>query len=291
MRLIRYRSPIDGIPRMGLVEDAIVHELENPDFLDILDPSTDEPINITRTKRRHRLGVIEPLLLRPIRPSKLVGFGVTFEKGKERGGEEGNLNNDPYQRVYEAERPEIFKKGDAKDCAGPGEPLYLREDVIYPTPEAELVFVVGYGREPVAYTLGNDFTDRGIELMNPLYLPQAKTSVKCASIGPSLVIPDKIDQFDPFNLEMKLQVIRGKEVVYEGRQNTSQMRRRMEIMEYLFRGSTIPEGTVVFTGTGIPPMPEPGLQHGDVVEIYAGPIGLLRNPVLEYKHPILTSRP
>ena len=77
--------------------------------------------------------------------------------------------------------------------------------------------------------------------------------------------PDKIDQFDPFNLEIILQVIRGKEVIYEGKQNTSQMRRKTEIMDYLFRGSTIPAGSVAFTGTGIPPIPEPGLQHGDVV--------------------------
>ena len=292
MKLIRYRSPIDGFPRMGRVEDNVVYELENPDFLDIINPITDEPTNIIRSRWRYRLDVIEPLLLRPIRPSKLVGFGVTYERAKGRGKEKEDVGkvtvSDPYEKVYYAERPEIFKKGDAKDCAGPSEPLYLREDAIYPTPEAELVIVVGYGSVPVAYSLGNDFTDRGIELENPLYLPQAKTSAKCASLGPSLMIPDKIDQFDPFNLEIILQVIRGKEVIFEGKQNTSQMRRKTEIMDYLFRGSTIPAGSVAFTGTGIPPIPEPGLQHGDVVEIYADPIGLLRNPILEYKRPLLS---
>ena len=56
------------------------------------------------------------------------------------------------------------------------------------------------------------------------------------------------------------------------------MKRRIEeLIDFLFLANTVPDGTVLLTGTGIIQTEEAALQENDVVEITIPEIGTLRN--------------
>ena len=185
---------------------------------------------------------------------------------------------DVYQRVYEAERPELFLKATGPRVLGPGATLGLRGDSDWHVPEPELGLVLGADGTVLGYTLGNDLSSRDIEGENPLYLPQAKIFAGSCALGPVVVSADEID--DPYALTIALRITRGPDVVFEGEIETSSLHVRLEtLIEYLRRDNWLPPASVLLTGTGVVPPDEFTLAIGDAVEISCEQIGSLRNRV------------
>lgn len=213
----------------------------------------------------------------PLMPAEVWGAGLTYQRSRDARVEESTLP-DVYERAYREERPELFFKDSGRRTVGPGEPIGVRSDSSWTVPEPELALVLGEGAEVAAVTLGNDVSARDIEGDNALYLPQAKTFARCCALGPVLVPASEVDLY---NLEMVCRIIRDGRPIFEGATSTRLMRRRFDhLVSYLVRSNPVPAGTVLLTGTGIVPPDDVALRPGDVVEIEAPGIGVLRNPVV-----------
>jgi len=218
-------------------------------------------------------------LLAPIGTQEVWAAGVTYfrsrtarmEESKDAGG--GSF----YDRVYAAERPEIFFKATPQRVAHPGQPMHLRSDSKWMVPEPELTLVINPRGEIIGYTIGNDLSCRDIEGENPLYLPQAKCFKLCAAIGPCLYITQ-----EPLNPDTKISVTitRAGAAVFSGETPISQLKRGVqELADFLYRDNTFPTGALLMTGTGIVPGDEFTLQSGDEVAITIEGIGTLVNPM------------
>ena len=105
-----------------------------------------------------------------------------MEESKDAGG--GSF----YDRVYEADRPELFFKATPHRVVGPGGAVRIRSDSRWNVPEPELTLAINARGAIFGYTIGNDMSSRDIEGENPLYLPQAKVYAGSAALGPCLVI-------------------------------------------------------------------------------------------------------
>jgi len=213
-------------------------------------------------------------LTMPITPPEVWGAGVTYRRSAD-FREEGSCI---YDKVYSADRPELFFKATASRCAGPGEPIGRRRDSTFTASEPELAVVVGARGAIRGLTLANDVSAWDIERENPLYLPQSKVYRACFALGPVIVTADEV--LDPYSLDLTCRVERGERTVFSGSASTSQLKRRLpELVEWLRRSNEVPAGTVLSTGTGIIQPMDVGLEEGDVVSIACPAIGELRNPV------------
>lgn len=220
----------------------------------------------------------DAILLAPIDEQEVWACGVTYLRSRDARMEE-STEEDVYERVYNAERPELFFKATASRVTGPGQPVAIRSDSTWDVPEPEIALVVNAHREVVGYTVGNDMSSRSIEGENPLYLPQAKMYAACAGLGPVISLTDEIA--DPSNLGVKLAITRGGATAFEGETSTSQMARSFEdLVTYLHRHNTFPAGAFLMTGTGIVPPSGFTLEDGDVVSITIDGIGTLQQPVM-----------
>jgi 2-dehydro-3-deoxy-D-arabinonate dehydratase len=218
-------------------------------------------------------------VLPPIGTQEVWAAGVTYfrsrtarmEESKDAGG--GTF----YDRVYEADRPELFFKATAWRVRGPRAGIRIRKDAKWNVPEPELALCVNARGEIVGYTIGNDVSSRDIEGENPLYLPQAKVYDGSCALGPGLyVTKDPL----PAETEITIRITREHEVAFQGETALSQMRRKPEeLVEYLYRETSFPAGAILLTGTGIIPPDEFTLRSGDLVEITIEPIGTLSNVV------------
>jgi 2-dehydro-3-deoxy-D-arabinonate dehydratase len=210
----------------------------------------------------------------PITPPEVWGAGVTYRRSADFREEGSGI----YDKVYDAERPELFFKATASRCAGPGEPIGRRRDSTFTASEPELAIVVGAGGAILGFTLANDVSAWDIERENPLYLPQSKVYRGCFAMGPVIVTADEIR--DPYALELTCRVDRAGREVFRGSASTAQLKRRLpELVDWLRRSNDVPAGTVLSTGTGIIQPMDVGLEEGDVVSISCPPIGDLHNPV------------
>ncbi len=218
----------------------------------------------------------------PIHPVEVWASGCTYETSAAfRDGETVALDNTTregmYAYVYREERPEIFFKGTARVCVGPGQPIGIRSDSKFTAPEPELAVVLGKKGKIVGYTLANDVSAWDIERENALYLPQSKVYTACCSLGPVIVTVDEIT--NPYNLNMTCEILRGEEVRFSGATSTGKLHRKIEqIVEFLVRSNPVPAGSVLCTGTGIIVTEEVALAPGDVVRIRVPEIGELSNP-------------
>jgi len=217
-----------------------------------------------------------PHLLMPIDPPEAWGFGVTYKRSADMRDQDSD--QDIYGRVYHAERPELFFKGTATRCTGPNGAIGIRSDSAFTAAEPELAYVLGANSEILGYTICNDVSAWDIERENPLYLPQSKIFTGCCAIGPMFVTSSEVD--DPYNLDIKCQIFRGDQSIYQGEVNTVQINWKFETLtEYLTRDNPIPLGTIVSTGTGIITPEDMPLADGDIVEIEIDGLGKLSNPV------------
>ena len=221
-------------------------------------------------------GAAEDPLLPPVEPEHEVwASGVTYLQSRE-AREIESADADAYERVYVAERPELFFKAPGWRVVGHEGRVRVREDSHWNVPEPELVVVVNSAMEVVGYTAGNDVSSRDIEGENPLYLPQAKVYDGSCSLGPGIVLsgPDAMR-----DLRVSMEIRRSGETVFEDQLDTSQMKRSPEeLAEYLGKELALPFGAFLMTGTGIVPEDDFTLRIGDVVGISVGDL-FLQNEV------------
>ncbi len=216
-------------------------------------------------------------LLCPLVPPETWAAGVTYERSRAARMHESE-QADVYDRVYEAERPELFIKDAAgRRTVGPGEEIAARSDATWTVPEPELAIVLGAGGTPLAVTIGNDVSSRDIEGANPLYLPQAKVYAGACALGPALLVPKDWDA--PFGIQLNIYDANDR-LLFAGETSTASMRRSFsELIDFLRRDNVVAAGTVLLTGTGIIPPDDVGLAPGHAVEIRIPGIGTLRNTV------------
>jgi 2-dehydro-3-deoxy-D-arabinonate dehydratase len=215
-------------------------------------------------------------LLAPIGAQEVWAAGVTYERSRD-GRMEESTEASIYDRVYTAERPEVFFKATGPRVVGAGDAIGVRVDSPWNAPEPELGLVVNADGELFGYTIGNDASSRTIEGENPLYLPQAKVYERACALGPGIVPAWAVEP--PFAIEM--QVLRGDEVAFEGTTSTDRITRSFEdLIAWLTAALDFPDGDVLLTGTGIVPDESFTLLPGDVVSIEVPGLGNLTNPVV-----------
>lgn len=217
-------------------------------------------------------------LLAPIDQQEVWASGVTYLISRDAREEESGQSN-IYNRVYDAERPELFFKATPHRVVGHRDYIYVRSDSKWSVPEPELALVIGPSMAIVGFTIGNDVSSRDIEGENPLYLPQAKVHLRCCALGPAVTLRQSETVPDGRNLDIRSVIYRGGQPVFEGQISTSRIKRTFEeLVKYLGRDQVYPNGVVLLTGTGIVPS-NFDLTEGDEVEITIAEIGTLRNPV------------
>jgi len=218
--------------------------------------------------------VATPLI--PIHPCEVWACGCTYETSATFRDAECGTRESFYAYVYKSQRPEVFFKGTARVCVGPGQPIGIRPDSHFTAPEPELAVVLGSGGKVLGYTLANDVSAWDIERENPLYLPQSKVYTGCCSLGPVIVTTDELP--DPYSLNMTCTIRRGDKTIFSGATSTSRLARRIEEMvEFLLRSNPVPAGSVLLTGTGIIVTEESALAPGDIVSLQVPEIGELSN--------------
>ncbi|MGV3502915.1 MAG: fumarylacetoacetate hydrolase family protein [Adhaeribacter sp.] len=218
-------------------------------------------------------------LLPPISRQEVWAAGVTYYRSREARMEESRDagGGDFYDRVYAAERPELFFKATAARTVASGGQVRIRRDSTWDVPEPELTLFLNARGSIQGYTIGNDMSSRSIEGENPLYLPQAKTYDGCAALGPCLYVPA---QPLPADTVIELLIRRNGQVLVQDRVAISQMKRgQEELAAFLFRECSFPQGCYLMTGTGIVPAHEFTLASGDEIRISIPPIGTLVNTV------------
>ena len=218
-------------------------------------------------------------LLPPILKQEVWASGVTYyrsrnarmEESKSSGG--GNF----YDKVYDADRPELFFKATAGRTVGSGDLVNIRKDSTWNVPEPELTLFINSRGQISGYTIGNDMSSRSIEGENPLYLPQAKTYDRSAAIGPCIYVPQ--GKISP-NTKITLEIIRMGNYVFNESISIDQIKRsHSELVEYLYRECSFPHGCFLMTGTGIIPPSDFTLASGDEIRITMTEIGTLINKV------------
>ena len=215
----------------------------------------------------------------PIDDQEVWAAGVTYFRSRDARMEESREagGSDFYDRVYVAERPELFFKATARRVAGPGHAIRVRDDSAWNVPEPELTLVVSSPGTIVGYTIGNDVSSRSIEGENPLYLPQAKVYRGACALGPAILVRDEPL---PATTAIRIAVTRHGEIAFSGATTLESLKRRPdELVEYLMREDDHPSGVLLMTGTGIVPDRDFTLMPGDDVEITIEGIGALRNRV------------
>jgi 2-dehydro-3-deoxy-D-arabinonate dehydratase len=223
-------------------------------------------------------GTVAGELVAPISPEiELWGAGVTYLRSRDARKEESGVP-DVYQRVYEADRPELFFKSNAVRARGTGSPVGIRYDSDASVPEPEVAIYINRYREIIGYAICNDMTARTIEGENPLYLSQAKIYIGSTAIGPDITPA----WLAPTAAEMKIKarILRGAQIAWEAETSLAALNRTLEdLITYLFRCQDFPHGVILSTGTGIVPPLDISLAAGDVVQIDVAGIGKLTNPV------------
>jgi 2-dehydro-3-deoxy-D-arabinonate dehydratase len=225
------------------------------------------------------LGFKEEDLLAPIGHQEVWAAGVTYtrsrgarmEESKDSGG--GTF----YDRVYAAERPELFFKSTAHRTAGHGAQVRIRADATWSVPEPELTLLINPVGKIIGYTIGNDMSSRDIEGENPLYLPQAKVYNASCALGPGVLLTS--EPLSP-STEIQLEILRAGRTEFSGSVALSELKRDpRSLVDYLFRDNSFPSGVFLMTGTGIVPPSTFTLAHGDLIRITIEPIGTLENEV------------
>jgi len=217
--------------------------------------------------------------LAPVVSQEIWAAGVTYyrsrsariEESKDAGG--GTF----YDRVYSAERPELFFKATGRRVIGPSGAVRIRSDAQWSVPEPELTLVINADAEIVGYTVGNDMSSRDIEGENPLYLPQAKVYEGSCALGPCLLLAEGPL---PKRTSIAMEIERHGEVEFRGMTTLAELKRDpKELAQFLFRDNSFPQGVFLMTGTGIVPEDDFTLEHGDIIRITIDGIGTLENSV------------
>ena len=282
MKICRFLAG-DSTLRTGLVKDdhtvvdltpsgiSLAQVLESADPVTMLNGIDNNKLP------RHNLPNV--VLRPPIDRQEVWAAGVTYLRSKTARMEESNFSATAYDRVYDAERPEIFFKAMPDKVVPTGESVGIRRDARWSVPEPELALVINSSGRIVGCTIGNDMSSRDIEGENLLYLPQAKVYDRSCALGPWIRLG--VTEADARAWTIRSTIVRNGAPVFSGETRVGNIKRGFEeLAGYLCRSQSFPNGAVLLTGTGIVPPDDFTLQEHDVVEIDIAPIGILRNLVV-----------
>ena len=275
MRLGQIKA--DGGYLAAVFEGDLARAVPSYTVADLIRRSEAEGVSLSRTTARlasHHAQAQAPAL--PIVPAEVWACGCTYEMSASFRDAEHGTREGMYAYVYKEARPEVFFKGTARVCVGPGQAIGIRADSSFTAPEPELALVLGSKGDIVGYTLANDVSAWDIERENALYLPQSKIYTACCALGPVIVTAEDLP--DPYNLEMTCTVARNGRQIFSGSVSTAKLHRKFEtLVGYLRRANQTPAGTVLLTGTGIIVPEDAALAPGDVVTVRIPEIGELTN--------------
>ena len=281
MNVTKFIDQADSI-RVGIVESNQLLPLQLGDafstLADVL--ATENPIAAIRGMATEAPVTISDSIrwLPPIDNQEVWAAGVTYKRSQTARMEESEAAASCYDRVYQADRPELFFKATPHRVSGHWQPLRIRSDATWNVPEPEITLVLSPQLRIVGLTVGNDMSSRDIEGENLLYLPQAKMYDRSCSLGPWIVFGP--DETEARQWSIGVKITRDGNVVFEGETSINQIKRSFdELSDYLNRSQSFPSGSVLLTGTGVVPDDDFTLEEGDHVAIRVSGIGELGNPV------------
>jgi 2-dehydro-3-deoxy-D-arabinonate dehydratase len=278
-----------GEVRVGVVADDHVRFLDLEDYVGMRSLSdvlhADNPASLAHDlidDTAASVSLKEVTLLAPIDRQEVWAAGVTYKRSQEARERESVGAAKFYDLVYSADRPELFFKANAHRVSGPGDRVHIRKDSRWSVPEPELALILSPKLKLVGFTIGNDMSARDIEGENPLYLPQAKVYDHCCALGPVVTLADSMPP--PARVTIHLVIERDGSRVFDGSTSLASMKRSFEdLIAWLERENSFPNGVILLTGTGIVPPDDFTLAVGDRVHIDISGIGRLTN-VVEHKN-------
>jgi 2-dehydro-3-deoxy-D-arabinonate dehydratase len=283
MKICRFKNKTDEV-RIGLVTD-------NSTLLDLTTAGitqlsslleSENPVaqlNQLAGKNLPRVALAGIKLLAPVERQEVWAAGVTYLRSKTARMEESDFSATAYDKVYAAERPEIFFKSMPEKVVATGEAVGIRRDAKWNVPEPELALVMNSRGQITGHTIGNDMSSRDIEGENLLYLPQAKVYDRSCALGPWIHLG--ATEADAREWQIKIEIRRDAQTVFAGETFVSQIKRDFaQLAEFLFRSQQFPHGAILLTGTGIVPPDTFTLCERDAIEIEISGIGLLKNHVV-----------
>jgi len=286
MRIIRYRDGA-AVQLAAVTDEDQLYPISDADYMTMLARAKQQGktplqyVNAIIADAEPTAGDWRKLeLLAPIEAPEVWAAGVTYQRSREARNYEatgGKLDASTfYDKVYDAERPELFLKSTAARTVGPNDQVNLRNDSQWQVPEPELGLVLSSEGAIVGYIIGNDMSCRDIEGENPLYLPQAKVWKRSCAIGPAIRLPETVA--DPYALDIACRIYRNGEKLVDESASTGQLKRKLEeLASYLHRDNVVFDGTVLLTGTCVVPPNQFTLEAGDVIEIEITGLGTLVN--------------
>jgi len=281
MKLCRFRQG-DGEPRIGLLreDDQIVHLSGVPSLAALLEEGdVAQKAQQLGSNNSASFALSQVQLLPPVDRQEVWAVGVTYLRSKKARMEESNFSATAYDRVYDAPRPELFFKAMPEKVVGNADSVGIRKDAKWNVPEPELAFVINSRGRIVGFTIGNDMSSRDIEGENLLYLPQAKIYDRSCALGPFVRIA--ANEAEARTWSIRLRIDRGGKPAFQGETSVGNIKRSFEeLVGYLFRSQTFPNGAILLTGTGIVPGDDFTLALGDSIRIEISGIGVLQNSVV-----------
>jgi 2-dehydro-3-deoxy-D-arabinonate dehydratase len=278
--LVRFATSAQpDVIAVGVVHGTAVATLEVASMSALLARSSAEIRRLVEAAAPDGIDLTDVRLLAPVDGrTETWAAGVTYERSRQARTEESERSATLYDRVYDAERPELFFKSVSWKLRGPHDEIGVRADSAINVPEPELALAVNRDGDIVGYSICNDVSSRSLEGENALYLPQAKTYAGSCAVGPGITPAWEIA--DPYTLRIELTIRRAGQVEFTGAASTSQLHRQLpDLVRTLFDADEFPAGVVLSTGTCLVPDLPFTLRDGDIVEISIDGLGTLSNVV------------
>jgi 2-dehydro-3-deoxy-D-arabinonate dehydratase len=283
MKLVKYQISPGAAGAGAWIDDFIAPLLRNDEpcsLTEIIEAADPRGLAESLVRREKKIPIAQAKLLAPIDRQEVWAAGVTYKRSRTARMEESEAAASCYDRVYVSARPELFMKATPHRVVGPEGALRIRTDSQWNVPEPELTLVLSSKMALVGFTIGNDMSSRDIEGDNPLYLPQAKVYNQSAGLGPCIAFAADMPQRETIGIELVIR--RGGQEVFRGATNAGQMARTFEdLVGWLGRDNSFPDGVFLMTGTGVVPESDFTLAPADEVEIRIDGIGVLRNCIVQ----------
>jgi 5-carboxymethyl-2-hydroxymuconate isomerase len=215
-------------------------------------------------------------LLAPLRPGKIVAIGLNYR------------DHVIESRVAEPERPLVFTKFPSS-VIGPEDEVVVDAELTERVDwEVELAVVIGRRMRNVpeaqaldhvfGYTVANDVSARDVQFGDVQWVRGKSFDTFCP-LGPVVVTADELP--DPQAVRLRTRV--NGETMQDS--STAEMIFGVaELLAFCSRSFTLEPGDLLLSGTpwgcGDFMTPQRSLYPGDVVEVEAEGIGVLRNPVV-----------